>query len=170
MYCAWRNRGIQREPLRRNRGPQLRARSRFLILVLATYSSSFAHAGGPRYVVGTSYFDPTMTGQAIVWANGQVRYYTDLGNLGAAVNQSEANAMIASAAAVWNSVPTAAVNIFSGGILNEDVNGSNVSSSGAALTIPVDIQSSDTAKPVAVVYDEDGSVINAFFGPGASSA
>lgn len=133
-------------------------------------SAVVAYAGGPRYVAGTAYFASSAVGKPIVWANGQVSYYTDLGDLSASVNQAQANVMVASAAAVWNAVPTAAVNITSGGSLSEDVNGSNVSSSGRNVTIPADIQSGDTAKPVAIVYDEDGSVINAFFGPGASSA
>lgn len=128
-----------------------------------------ALAGGPRYVAGTAYFDPAVVGQPIVWANGQVSYYTDQGNLSPEVDQSQANAMVAAAAAVWNAVPTAAVNITHGGSLAEDVNGTNVTSVGGTLTIPTDIQSGDTAKPVAIVYDEDGSVINAFFGAGAST-
>lgn len=132
-------------------------------------SAGFAYAGGPRYVAGTAYFDSSAVGKPVVWANGQVSYYTDLGDLSSSVNQAQANAMVASAAAVWNAVPTAAVNITAGGSLGEDVNGSNVTS-GRNLTIPFDIQSGDTAKPVAIVYDEDGSVINTFFGPGSSSA
>ena len=142
----------------------------FAVVAAAVFSTSVAYGGGPRYVAGTSYFNDAVTGQPIVWANGQLRYYTDLGSLSASVNQTQANAMIAAAAAVWNAVPTAAVNIASGGSLSEDVNGTNVSSSGGALTIPADIQSNDTSRPIAVVYDEDGSVIDAFFGPGASSA
>ncbi|HEX5233941.1 MAG TPA: IPT/TIG domain-containing protein [Silvibacterium sp.] len=135
----------------------------------ALLSASAAHAGGPRYVAGTTYFNPAMTGRPIVWANGQLKYYTDIGSLSASVTQSQANSMVAAAAAVWNAVPTAAVNIFSGGSLSEDVNGTNVISSGGSITIPADIQSGDTASPIAFVYDADGSVINAFFGPGASS-
>ena len=46
-----------------------------------------------------------------MWAGGQVTYYTDLGNLSADVNQAQANAMVATAAAAWSSVPTAAVSI-----------------------------------------------------------
>ena len=128
-----------------------------------------AYAGGPRYVAGTSYFDPAMVGKPIVWANGTLQYYTDQGDLSAMVTRSQANSMIAAAAAVWNAVPTAAVNISAGGSLNEDVSGANVSSSGNTLTLPADIQSGYTAKPIAIVFDEDGSVINAFFGPGAST-
>lgn len=140
------------------------------VALLSAFSAPPAQAAGPRYVAGTTYFNPAVTGQPVLWANGQLRYYTDLGSLSASVTQSQANAMIAAAAAVWNAVPTAAVNIVSGGSLSEDVNGSNVSSTGGVLTLPADIQSGDTAKPIAIVYDADGSVINAFFGSGASSA
>lgn len=142
----------------------------FFAVCVAMLCAAAAHAGGPRYVAGTAYFDPAALGKPIVWANGQVKYYTDQGILSASVNNAQANSMVAAAAAVWNAVPTAAVNIVSGGSLGEDVNGSNVSSSGSSLTIPADIQSGDTTKPVAIVYDADGSVINAFFGAGASSA
>ncbi|MGB0123009.1 MAG: IPT/TIG domain-containing protein [Silvibacterium sp.] len=142
-----------------------------LYLALASvFSCAPAYAGGPRYVAGTSYFNAAMTGKPIVWANGNAAYYTDLGSLSASVNQSQANAMVAAAAAVWNAVPAAAVDIARAGSLSEDVNGTNVSSTGNTVTLPADIQSGDTAKPIAIVYDEDGSVINAFFGTGASSA
>ena len=143
---------------------------RIVLFALLVAFAAAAYAGGPRYVAGTSYFAPSTTGQPIVWANGQVKYFTDLGNLSASENQSQANALIAAAAAVWNAVPTAAVNIASGGSLAEDVNGTSVTRSGSALALPADIQSTNTAKPVAIVYDEDGSVIDAFFGPGASSS
>lgn len=142
--------------------------SKFIALAIAL-SASAAYAGGPRYVAGTTYFDPAALGKPIVWANGQLRYSTDLGDLSASVNQVQANSMIAAAAAVWNAVPTAAVNIASAGSLSEDVSGANVSRSGNTLTLPADIQSGDTATPIAIVYDEDGSVINALFGAGAST-
>lgn len=136
---------------------------------IALLVGAVAHAGGPRYVAGNSYFDPAMKGKPIVWANGTLRYYTDLGDLSPTVPGAQANTMIAAAAAVWNAVPTAAVNISSGGSLSEDVSGANVSSSGNTLTLPADIQSGYIAKPIAIVFDEDGSVINAFFGAGAST-
>lgn len=67
-----------------------------LILIFAIH---IAHAGGPRWVAGSSYFNSSVKGQPIVWANGQVTYYTDLGNLSAQVNQAQANTMVATAAA-----------------------------------------------------------------------
>lgn len=123
-----------------------------------------ALAGGPRWVAGTSYFDPAAKGQPLHWKNGTVFYFTDLGNLSSQISQSQANSMIATAAAVWSAVPTAAVQITSGGSLNEDVSGANVKAS----TMPADVQSAAAATPVGIVYDADGTVINTLFGQGAS--
>jgi hypothetical protein len=141
-----------------------------LAVLVLLFAVPLAHAGGPRWVAGSSYFNASAKGQPIVWANGQVTYYTDLGDLSAQVNQSQANAMVATAAAVWSNVGTAAVSIQTGGSLAEDVNGSNVTSGTSGIAMPADIQPTATSEPVAVVYDQDGSVINAIYGPGASSA
>jgi hypothetical protein len=145
--------------------------SNFLVLLslVLVFALQLAHAGGPRWVAGSNYFNPAVKGQPVVWANGQVSYYTDLRDLSAQVSQTQANAMVAIAAAVWSNVSTAAVSIQSGGSLAEDVNGSNVPSGANGITLPADIQSTATNKPVAVVYDEDGSVIDAIYGPGANS-
>jgi hypothetical protein len=127
-------------------------------------------ASGPKYVAGPVYFEPAAKGQPITWSGGQVSYYTDLGSLSSTVSQTQANALVASAASVWNSVATAAVNITQGGSLAEDVNGSNVTPNqpiGTGATFPADVQPT-SSKPVAVVYDADGSVINDMFGPGTS--
>ena len=49
------------------------------------------------------------------------------------------------------------------------MNGSNVTVGASGVTLPADIQPTATNRPVAVVYDADGSVINAIYGAGASS-
>ncbi|MGA7521625.1 MAG: IPT/TIG domain-containing protein [Acidobacteriaceae bacterium] len=139
-----------------------------LSLLVLVFAVQAARAGGPRWVAGSSYFDPAAKGNPIVWSNGQVTYFTDLGALSAEVSQAQANTMVATAASVWSAVPTAAVLIQSGGSLAEDVSGSNVTAASGGVTLPADIQSSATNKPVAVVYDEDGSVIDALYGSGAS--
>jgi len=90
-------------------------------------------------------------GSADRGANGQVTYYTDLGNLSAQVTQAQANAMVATAAAVWGNVKTATVMIQRGGALAEDVNGSNVTVGASGVILPADIQPTATSKPVAVV-------------------
>ncbi len=140
-----------------------------LLAWILIFAVPIAHAGGPRWVAGSSYFNASAEGQPVVWANGQISYYTDLGNLSPQVTQTQANTMVATAAAVWSNVNTAAVSIQWGGSLAEDVNGTNVNAGANGVTLPADIQSTATNRPVAVVYDADGSVINAIYGPGASS-
>jgi hypothetical protein len=140
-----------------------------LLLLVLALSAPVAWAGGPRWAAGSGYFDPAAKGKPILWANGQVTYFTDLGALSTQVSQAQANTMVAKAASVWSAVPTAAVLIHSGGSLAEDVNGSNVIASSGGVTLPVDIQSSAINKPVAVVYDQNGSVTDALYGAGASS-
>ena len=141
-----------------------------LLAMICLIAGSPVYAGGPRWVAGSSYFTPSAEGKPIVWAKGLVPYYQDQGALSATVNNSQAHTMVASAASVWNTVPTAAVAIPYYGTLNEDVNGSNVTvGSNGVVTMPADIQPTATNKPLAIVFDADGSVINAFLGPGASS-
>jgi IPT/TIG domain len=147
----------------------IRVSNRLILLaVLLLVSVQAAWAGGPRWVAGSSYFDPSAKGKPIVWANGLVTYFTDQGPLSTQVSQAQANTMVVTAASVWSAVPTAAVLIQSGGSLTEDVNGTNVIAGSGGVTVPADIQSSATNRPVAVVYDKDGSVIDALYGSGAS--
>ena len=83
--------------------------------------------------------------------------------------------MVDAAAALWSAVPTAAVTLTDAGNLAEDVNGSNVVSSsgtgGNALSFaaPGDVTPYSTGTPIAVVFDSDGSVIDALEGQGASA-
>lgn len=139
-----------------------------LLVAAALAGGPRALAGGPRWYAGSGYFDPAVMGRPVVWMNGQVKYYTDQGALSPIVSNSQANTMVANAAAVWSAVNTAAVKISRGGGLAEDVNGANVTNGSSGLTEPADIQSTDTSVPVAVVYDEDGSVTDAIYGQGAS--
>jgi hypothetical protein len=106
----------------------------------------------------------------VVWQNGQIAYYTDQGALSPIASNSFANSLVAHAAYAWSHVSTAAVSITRAGALNEDVSSVNVTNGSGGLVEPADIQSTATSVPVAVVFDEDGSVINAIFGAGASAA
>lgn len=125
-------------------------------------------AGGPKCTAGTSYFDPTVTGQALSWPMGQITYYTDQGSLSPILPNATANSFVASAFNVWSSVPTAALSASRPGSLAEDVNSTNVyRNSDGTISMPVDIQPSATSIPVGVVYDYDGSVTDAFLGAGA---
>ncbi len=125
-----------------------------------------AFAGGPRWVTGTSYFN--RPGIPVAWAGGQVRYYTDQGPLSSTVDNAAANALVAAAAAPWNGVVYATVNISQGGTLAEDVNGSNTSAGPGGVVFPADVQSTNLGVPLAVLYDADGSLTDAMLGQGAS--
>ncbi len=138
-------------------------------------------AGGPKYVAGVTYFNSSVLGQPIHWAGGQVNYYVDQGSLSSTVTNRQAVAMVDAAAALWNAVPTAGVTLTDMGPLNEDVRGANIVASGTNFTVtneqidqlaqiaqPADVTPAATQYPVGVIFDEDGSVINALFGPGAS--
>ncbi len=141
-----------------------------ILLLFLLILASAAFAGGPRWVAGSAYFDASVKGQPVHWKNGAVSYYLDQGALSTLGFHTLMTSLVAQSANAWNNVPTAAVSITNGGNLSEDVSGSNVIAGANGITMPADIQSTATSKPLAIVYDADGSVINAFFGPGASAA
>jgi hypothetical protein len=130
-----------------------------------------SRAGGPKSVAGTTYFDPTTTGQPLVWPQGIIIYYTDQGNLSPILPNASANSLVANAFIQWTAVPTAAIAATSGGQLAEDVNGTNVYvNSDGSINMPADIQPTATGTPVGVVYDYDGSVTDALMGSGAGAS
>ena len=135
---------------------------------LILLASSSAHAGGPKFVAGVSYFNPGVKGQGVRWGGGLVNYFVDQGPLNAAISNAQATAMVDAAAAIWNAVPTAAVNLVDAGNLAEDVSGSNVLAGQNVFTQPSDIAPTATTTPVGVLFDTDGSVIDALNGNGAS--
>lgn len=151
-----------------DRRPGWRGLARFLV-ASACFPALLeaAFAGGPKYVAGATYFNSAVMGQPVVWANGQVRYYVDQGALGPLSN-AQAVAMVDAAAAVWNAVPTAAVQLTDEGALAEDVNGGDVMAGNGVLAAPNDVIPSAAGTPVAVIFDFDGAVIDALEGSGAS--
>ena len=89
--------------------------------------------------------------------------------------------MVDAAAALWSAVPTAGVTLTDMGALNEDVSGANLVVSGAGFTVtneqtsqtgvitqPADVTPSATSTPLGVIFDADGSVIDALFGAGVA--
>src|SRR5271163_4241245 len=138
-----------------------------LALVAAALAPG-ALAGGPKYVAGVKFFDAGVVGQPVHWAGGQVNYFVDQGQLSATISNQQATAMVDTAAALWSAVPTAGVTLTDMGQLNEDVNGSNIVAANGQITAPADVTSSATGFPVGVIFDEDGSVIDAIYGTGAS--
>ena len=128
-------------------------------------------AGGPAYVAGSSFFDPAVKGTPLTWVNGSLTYYTDQGDLSPALTGSAADAFVADAFSRWTTIPTAAVASLRAGQLSEDVSGANVFlNADGSISAPPDIISTNTVKPLAVVYDRDGQVTNALLGQGAGAA
>ncbi len=136
-----------------------------LALVLAPAA---APAGGPKFVAGVSFFNPAVVGLPVHWAGGAVNYYVDQGPLNSQIANQQATAMVDAAAALWSAVPTAAVTLTNAGSLNEDVSSSNIVAGNAVIAQPSDVAPSATAYPLGIIFDADGSVINAIFGAGAS--
>jgi len=139
------------------------------VLALFLLAPASALSGGPKYVAGTSFFNPAVLGVPIHWAGGQVNYFVDQGPLNSSVTNQQATAMVDAAAALWNAVPTAGVTLTHMGSLNEDVSGSNIQvNSSGQITAPADVTPSATNYPIGVIYDADGSVIDTIFGANTS--
>jgi hypothetical protein len=136
------------------------------IVLLSTIA---ARGGGPKYVAGTVCFDPTVTGKPLTWTPGTITYYTDQGDLSPTLPNAVANTLVANAFNQWASIPTAAMQNAWAGQLSEDVNRTNVTlNADGTISMPPDVQSSATATPIGIVYDNDGSVTDALLGSGAS--
>ena len=169
MTVAWHNHDVtMQNSVARTLGSFLLrlALAAFIVLLFALLS----RAGGPNLIAGTTYFDPAVTGQPLIWPQGAITYYTDQGDLSPILPNASANSFVASAFSIWTSVPTAALTATSGGQLAEDVNGTNIAVSDGVITAPADITPSATDTPIGVVYDEDGSVTNILLGEGAGDA
>lgn len=141
-----------------------------LLALVSTLDSTSAMAGGPKYVAGASFFNPAVEGEPVHWAGGQVSYYVDQGPLNSTIDNQQATAMVDAAAALWSAVPTAGVTLVDAGSLHEDVSGSNVLvNAESQFAAPADVTPSATGEPLAVIYDADGSIVNALYGADASA-
>ncbi len=149
------------------RAKSLVAVVRCVVATVLLLTGVAAQAAGPRWVSGPPFFSPQ--GVALAWFTNQPTYFTDPGDLSASVNHAAADALVAQAAAVWN-VPTASLVLAQGGSLNEHVTGAGITVAGETTPVlPVDVQATNwQAKPIAVIYDTDGSVIDALLGAGGS--
>jgi hypothetical protein len=137
------------------------------VAVLLFCSAVSSRAGGPAFIAGSGY-DPGVEGQALVWANGSVQYFTDQGDLSPILPSAQADAFVATAFSAWTSISGVSLTASPGGHLAEDVNGSNIATDGfGTITGPPDITSSATSTPVGIVYDYDGTVTDALLGIGA---
>jgi len=124
---------------------------RFAIYFLTAFLTTPALlAGGPKYVAGTTYFDPAVAGQPVHWAGGMVHYYVDRGPLNSQIDNQQATAMVDAAAALWSAVPTAGVALNNAGPLNEDVSSADVIAGNQTFAAPADVTPSATNYPLAI--------------------
>ena len=128
-------------------------------------SAVASRAGGPAFVAGSGYA-PGVEGQALVWANASVQYFTDQGNLSPILSGTQADSFVATAFTAWTT-NSATLTASQGGHLAEDVNGSNIVVTNGVITAPADITSTATGTPLGIVYDYDGTVTDALLGEGA---
>jgi hypothetical protein len=143
--------------------PYLRIAGSLLCLMLV-FTPPYLVAGGPKYIAGTSFFDPAVVGQPVHWAGGQLNYFVDLGPLNATATNQQATAMVDAAAALWSGVQTAGVALVNKGSLNEDVNGTNIVAANKTIVAPSDAGPTATNYPLAVIFDADGAVLDAILG------
>jgi IPT/TIG domain len=139
------------------------------VIAIVFQLTRVANAGGPAYVAGASYFDPSTMESPLTWAQGTISYYTDQGDLGAARLGASADTFVANAFSMWTSIPTAALSATHSGQLAEDVSGLNLSVANRVITTPADIAPTATGTPIGIVYDQDGSVTDDLLGAGASN-
>jgi hypothetical protein len=144
---------------------QLRTQLRALLALAAVLAAPASHAGGPRFIVGSAY---STAGSVMPFYTSTPLYYTDPGDLSVTVTSAQADAMVAAAAAVWN-IPQVSLVLTQGGKLNQHVSGANSYFDGISVVFPADVQPTNyLAKPIAIVYDTDGSIIDLLLGGGAS--
>jgi len=135
---------------------------KILLPALLCLHSLQLFAGGPLVIEGPAGHTP------VTYANPNIVLNLDLGPLGSRP-KADADVLILDAFALWNNVSTSTITLTKGANLNFDVDSSNFQS---VLPPPNSIQNSnlhenDGLNPI--VYDSDGSIIDAFFGVGAST-
>ena len=143
---------------------------KIFVLAILLHLASLANAGGPAYVSGASFFDPSTVGSPLIWAQGTLSYYTDQGDLSTVLPGVSADTFVANAFSLWTAIPTAALSATHSGQLAEDVTGANLTVATGVITTPADIAPTATATPIGIVYDQDGSVTDDLLGTGASNS
>ena len=148
--------------------PRLVSGSARRLALSLLFASAVAGASGPRWVTGPPYFT-AQAGTPVVWSTTHLLYFTDPGDLSSSVNHAAADALVAAAAGVWN-VPTSTLVIAQGGTLAEHVSEANTYLGSDGPVFPEDVLAINyAAKPIAVIYDSDGSITDMLLGSGASS-
>ena len=101
------------------------------------------------------------------WSGGVVNYYIDQGPLNSQISNQQATAMVDAAAALWSAVPTAGVLLITP-VRSTRMSMAPILSPATGICRAFRRCALSDRFPLAVIYDADGSVINALFGAGAS--
>jgi len=133
--------------------------SRLTTLLSLLATSSMALAGGPLILEGKSGNTP------VSYQNPNITIHAESGDLGT-INNDAADTIMREAFALWNNVNTATINLSLDDIvINEDINISNFEN--FIPNVSGSIFNADDGKNP-IVYDNNGEIIDAFFGAGAS--
>ena len=138
----------------------------FAVLCLCMVQTA-AHGASVRWV--TSRPPWNYDGTPFTWNRNDLTYWVDNGPLSSAVPNATATTMVAAAAAVWN-IQYSNLTLTQGGSLAEDVSSSNVYLGSSGPIWPADVATTNyTSKPIAVIFDADGTITDLLLGAGASA-
>ena len=125
-------------------------------------ASSAVYAGGPLVLEGPAGHTPAS------YQDPNIEFNIESGDLGAIATNAQADLLVEAALNLWNGIGNATINLSRGADIQIDINISNFTS---WIPDPNDNSvhnDSDGLNPI--VYDDDGSIIDAFFGAGQSSS
>jgi len=128
----------------------------------ALFLGSAAHAGGPLVLEGPAGHTPA------TYENPNIVFNIESGDLGAVATNTQANQMVLAALNLWNGIGDATINLSRGADIPVDINISNFTSWIPDPNDNAAQNDDDGLNPI--VYDADGSIIDAFFGAGQSSS
>lgn len=135
-----------------------KAMPKLLCGLLAICLSTPALAGGPLVLEGPNGHVPAK------YENPDIIFNIETGSLGITRPNDLADQLVRNAMAIWNNIPTSNISITQGPDVPVDIDVTNFSSYiPAAFSSPVQ-HDNDGLNPI--VYDDDGSIIDAFFGEG----
>lgn len=135
---------------------------RLLTLSAIFFTASAVNAGGPLVLEGPAGHTPA------TYQNPSIVFNIESGDLGVIANNAQANLLVEDALNLWNGIGDSTINLSRGGDIQIDIDISNFT---AWIPDPNDNSvhnDNDGLNPI--VYDDDGSIIDAFFGAGQSAS
>ena len=142
-----------------------------LVTAVVVYAEGPLYVGGPANVPGQPVAN-SVPGVPFRWNPAQfpVTYWTDQGSLGSQ-NNTQANQLVATAFQTWQSVPTAAISFSNAGPLTADITASNVQTLMDQLgNCSIALGPSRLARDRSIIYDTNGTIVDALLGPGNSDS